>query len=241
MKGIIDILILIILVCGLWTGYKKGLIMGILGMVVLMVSIYGANLLSNTFSYDLIVAMEPFAAGFVEDKVEGEDGAIETLGWENEKNYSFEDLIAQHEDELEEMAILSYEKMGIAPSSAEIMGVAALEYAESEDENLMDAIIHELCSRISYVGCFVIAFTLIAIMLTVLINLPNLSYRIPHLELANDIGGTALGLIMAIGYCAILVWVLKFMGIIIGMETLSETTLGKFFLNRDIMTAILGI
>ncbi|MBR5491205.1 MAG: CvpA family protein, partial [Oscillospiraceae bacterium] len=84
MKGIIDILILIILVCGLWTGYKKGLIMGILGMLVLMVSIYGANLLSNTFSYDVVVALKPFAAGFVEDKIEGEDGAVESLGWENE-------------------------------------------------------------------------------------------------------------------------------------------------------------
>ena len=241
MKGIIDILILIILVCGLWTGYKKGLIMGILGMLVLMVSIYGANLLSNTFSYDVVVALKPFAAGFVEDKIEGEDGAVETLGWENEKDYSFEDLLSEHEDELDELAVLAYEKMGVSTSSAEIMAASALEYAESEDESFTDAIIHELCTRISYVGCFLIAFALIAIILTVLINLPNLSYRIPHLELANDIGGTVLGLIMAMGYCAILVWVLKFMGIIIGVETLAETTLGNFFLKRDIMTAILGI
>jgi len=241
MKSIIDILILIILICGLWTGYKKGLIMGILSAVVLIVSVYGANLLSNTFSYDVVPALKPFAGGFVENTIDGEDGVIETLGWDNEDNYSLEDLLSQYDDQQEEFTALCFEKMGIDSAAAGIMAESALEYAQEEDKAIVDAVIHELCARISYVGCFVIAFLLIVIILTVLINLPNLSYKIPHMDLANDIAGTVLGLVTAAAYCAILVWVLKFMGIIIGMDTLSETALGGWFLKRDFMSAFLGI
>lgn len=241
MKSIIDILILIILICGLWSGYKKGLIMGILSAVVLIVSIYGANLLSNTFSYDVVTALKPFAGGYVENTIDGEDGVIEAMGWDNEDNYSLEDLLIQHDDERERFAAICFEKMGVDSSAAEIMAESAIDYAQEEDKSLVDAVIHELCARISYVGCFVIAFLLIAIILTVVINLPNLSYKIPHMDLANDIAGTVLGLLTAATYCAILVWALKFMGIIIGMDTLSETALGGWFLKRDFMSAFLGI
>ncbi len=241
MKTAIDILILVILICGAWTGYKKGLIMGVLGAVVLIVSVYGANLLSNTFSYDVVTALKPFAGGYVENLVDGEDGVIEAMGWDNEENYSLEDLLIRHEDEKEEFAATCFEKMGIDASAASIMAESALEYGEEEDKSIVDSVIHELCARISYVGCFVIAFLIIVIVLTVVINLPNLSYKIPHLDLVNDIAGTVIGLLTAAAYCAILVWALKFMGIIIGAETLSETTLGSWFLKRDFMSAFLGI
>lgn len=240
MKTAIDILILIILLCGAWSGYKKGLIMGILSAVVLIVSVYGANLLSNTFSYDVVTALKPFAGGYVENLVDGEDGVIEAMGWDNEDNYSLEDLLSQHGDEKEAFAAVCFEKMGIDSSAAAVMAVSALEYAEEEDEDLVDSVIHELCTRISYVGCFVIAFLLIVIVLTVVINLPNLSYKLPHLDLVNDISGTVLGLLTAAAYCALGVWVLKFMGIIIGMDTLSDTVLGGWFLKQDFMAAFLG-
>lgn len=237
----INILILVILLCGLWTGYKKGLIMGILSIVVLIVSIYGANLLSNTFSYDVVPALKPFAGGFVENTLNGEGGAAEIMGWDNKEEYSLEDLLAQHEDETEDLAAACFEKMGIEASTAKVMAESAMAYSEAEDKNFTDSLIHELCVRISYAGCFIIAFVLIAIVLTVVINLPNLSYKIPHMDLVNDIAGTVLGLLTAGTYCAVLVWALKFMGLIIGPETLEETVLGGFFLKRDFLGAILGI
>ncbi len=241
MKTIIDILILIILVHGAWSGYKKGLIMGIAGALVLVVAVYGANLLSNAFASEVVPALKPFAGGYVENIVDGEDGALESMGWDNDNNYSLDDLLAAHPKEHDEFAAACYEKMGIAPAAAEVMGEAAADYAEKEDENLVDSVIHELCERISYVGCFVLAFLMIAIVLTVVINLPNLSYKIPHLDLVNDIAGTILGLVTAAAYCAVFVWALKFMGMIIGGDTLADTVLGGWFLKRDFIAGFLGI
>lgn len=241
MKTAIDILLLIILVHGAWSGYKKGLIMGIGSVLCLIVAVYGANLLANTFAYDVVPALKPFASGYVESQIDAEGGVIESLGWENEKNYSLEDLMAQYPDEHDDFARSCYENLGIHESSARVMGDAAVAYAEEEDVPLVDAVVHELCGRISYVGCFILAFLMIAIVLTVVINLPNLSYKIPHLDLVNDITGTLIGIATAAAYCAVLVWALKFVGMIIGSETVQETIIGNWFLEKDFLARFLGV
>ena len=65
MKLIIDLIfIAILVVCG-WSGYKKGIIMGIGGVLVIIISLYGGNLLSTTFSYEVIPALKPFASGYL--------------------------------------------------------------------------------------------------------------------------------------------------------------------------------
>ena len=240
MKTAIDILLLVILVYGTWTGYKRGLIMGLAGVLVLTVSIYGANLLSNAFSYDVVPALRPFAGGYIEKMVDGEDGVLQSMDWDNDHNYSLNDLLSQYTDEHDEFAAECFRRLGITPSAADVMAESAVSYADEHNENLVDAIVHELCARISYMGCFVIAFLIIAIILTVVINLPNLSYKIPHFDLVNDIAGTVIGFVTAVFYCAVIVWALKFMGIIIGAETLSDTILGGWFLKHDLIAKILG-
>ena len=241
MKLAIDILILIILIHGAWSGYKKGLIMGVAGALVLMVAVYGANLLASTFAYDVVPALKPFAGGYVEGQIDAEGGVLETLEWENEENYSLEDLLAQHEDEKDQFAAVCYENLGIAPDAAAVMAESAVEMAEEEDLPLVDAVTNELCRRVSYVGCFILAFLMIAIVLTVVINLPNLSYKIPHLDLVNDIAGTLIGIATAAAYAAVLVWALKFLGMIIGEGILAESTLGGWFLEKDFLAKFLGI
>ena len=66
MKAIIDLVLLGILVICVWNGYKKGIIMGVGGILCIIIAIYGANLLANTFYHDLVPAMKPFANGFTE-------------------------------------------------------------------------------------------------------------------------------------------------------------------------------
>ncbi len=241
MKTAIDILILIILVHGAWSGYKKGLIMGIAGAIVLVVSVYGANLLATTFSMDVVPALKPFAGGYVENLIDGEDGVLETLDWKDRDEYSLDDLLERHADEKGDFAAICFEKMGISSTTSENMAESALDYAEEEGKSLLDAVVHELCARISYVGCFVLAFLMIAIVLTVVINLPNLSYKIPHLDIVNDITGVILGVAVAAAYCAVMVWALKFLGMIIGETALADSTIGSWFLEKDFIAAYLGI
>ena len=240
MKAVIDIVLLAILLHGAWSGYKKGLIMGIGGILCIVVSIYGANLLANTFSYDVVPALKPFAGGFVESRIDGEGGVLEAMGWDD-NDYSAADLLEQYPERKAEFAQECFENLGIDSRSANVMAEEAIFHSAESDDDMVDSVIHILCQRVSYVGCFVLAFLMILIILTVIGNLPNLSYKIPHLDIVNDVMGVLLGIVNGAMLCAVLVWCLKFLGMIIGSGTLEDTILGGWFNKQDFLFKFLGL
>ena len=179
MKTIIDLIIVGILILCAWSGYKKGLIMGIGGILCLAISIYGANLLANTFSYDVVPALQPFAGGYTESIISGDDSEVmKRMGWED-YNYSVEDLLKQYPDRKKEFCTVCFETFGIDETSSGILAERTVKYAAESSESTRNAVVHILCETVSYVGCFILAFLIIVIILTVIGNLPNLSYRIP--------------------------------------------------------------
>ena len=241
MKAIIDLVLVGILIICVWSGYKKGLIMGVGGILCIIISLYGANLLANTFSYDVVPALQPFASGYTEGLLSGDDSKVmERMGWED-YSYSVDDLVARYPERKTEFCTVCYETLGIDSATSEILAGRTVDYAEESGESMQNAVVHILCETVSYVGCFSLAFLLIAIILTVLGNLPNLSYKIPRLDLVNDIGGALLGLVTGVLYCARLVWALKFLGMIIGKDTLISTKLGKLFLEHNFYLSYLGL
>ena len=241
MKTVIDLVLIGILVICTWGGFKKGLIMGVGGILCIVVSLYGANLLANTFSYDVVPALEPFAGGYTEGIIANEDSEVrERMGWED-YSYSVEDLLARYPERKTEFGAVCFETLGIDAGTAAVLAERAVAYAEESGESMKDSVVHILCETVSYVGCFALAFLIIIIVLTVIGNLPNLSYKIPRLDLVNDIGGTLLGVVTGVLFCMLLVWALKFLGMIIGDDTLTATKLGKLFLEHNIYPKHLGI
>ncbi len=241
MKAIIDLVLLGILIICTWNGYKKGLIMGIGSIICIIVSIYGANLLANTFSYDVVPALRPFATGYIESTIGSRDSAVtKRMGWEN-YSYSVEDLLSQYPERRTEYCTECYKELGIDTATAESMAKKAVTYAEESGGTIHAAIGQTLCETISFAGCFLLAFLLIIIILTVIGNLPNLSFKLPRLDLLNDISGAVLGLMTGLAFCLVLVWALKFTGMIIGKETLTSTVLGRWMMNSRILLKYLGI
>ena len=57
------------------------------------------------------------------------------------------------------------------------------------------------------------------------------------MELLDEIGGAVLGFAKGLLYCILLSWVLSFLGIIIGKDTLEHTTLARFFLAFRFLTS----
>ena len=82
-----------------------------------------------------------------------------------------------------------------------------------------------------------VAFLLILILLVAIGNIGNLSFRLPSLELVDEIGGAVLGFVKGFLYCVLLCWVLSFLGIVIGKDTLASTTLAQFFLQIKFLTS----
>ena len=64
----------------------------------------------------------------------------------------------------------------------------------------------------------------------------NLSFRLPNMETLDELGGAGLGFVQGFLFCVLLCWALSFFGIVLGKDTLAETTLGRFFLAFQFIT-----
>ena len=240
MKAIIDLVLLGILVICVWNGYKKGIIMGVGGILCIVIAIYGANLLANTFYHDVVPALKPFANGYTESIISKDSDVLKEMGWAG-SSYSVEDLLEQEPERKAEFCQTCYRDLGVDDGTAQVMAEKAVTYARETGSTVWASVGQILCETVSYVGCFILAFLLIAIALTVIGNLTNLSFKLPKLDLVNDIAGAVLGLVTGFLYCAVLVWALKFMGKIIGSDTLASTKLGGALLHQNFLLKYLGI
>ena len=57
MRLIIDIVLLVIVALCTWSGYKKGLIGGIAGILAVIIALFGGSLLSSAYAHEVIPAL----------------------------------------------------------------------------------------------------------------------------------------------------------------------------------------
>ena len=239
MRTILSLFFLIILVfCG-WSGYKKGLIMGVFSILAFVISVYGANLLAVTYSGEVVDALRPFASGFVEVNIV--DKKVRPAMGLDAMTLSTADFFAQNPGREKEFCTLTYKNMGIFDATSEQMADEAVSLAREKSMELLDAVVEVLCTRISFVAAFLLAFIMVYILITVILNIPNISFKIPNFDAFNDIGGAILG--VGQGVCVLLVigWALKFTGLLIPQETLSEAFLVPWFMDQSVLVEYLGI
>ena len=240
-KAIIDLVLLGILIICVWSGYKKGIIMGVGGILCIIVAVYGANLLANSFSYDVVPALKPFANGYTETMMNGSDSTVmKRMGWDG-STYRVEDLVEMYPNRKLEFCSTCYQALGFDENLSDRMAEKAVTYARESGSSIRAAVGQILCETVSYAACFLVAFLLILIILTVIGNLPNLSYKLPRFDILNDILGAVLGLVTGLMLCAVLVWALRFLGKLIGTDTLASTRIGGWLLRQGYLTRYLGI
>ncbi len=241
MIKIIDLaLIAIILICG-WCGYKKGLIMGVGGIIAIILSLLAANLVAKSFSYELVPVMRPFASGYIEKTINDEEkGVLVTLGYDD-SDYSLADLVEQSPERAGAIARETYRRFGIADDAADQMTEETITYSRENGKGLLYSIAEVLCQRASRVLCLTLAFLLILIVLTVLGNLPNIGFKIPNLDLLNDIGGAVLGVITGILFCILICWCLRYLGLVFGIGNLEKTWFASRLMSENPVFSLLGI
>ena len=147
MKAVLSLLFLSILIFCAWSGYKKGLVMGIFSLIAFVVSVYGANLLSQTYSGEVIDALRPFASGFVEVNVVNK--TVRPAMGIDSAHLSVKDYFAQTPGREPEFCTLTCSGMGIYESTSEQMADEAVAYARENNAELIDAVVEVLCRRIS--------------------------------------------------------------------------------------------
>lgn len=241
MKLIINLIMFAIILLCVRNGYKRGLVLGIGSLIVFVISLYVADLLSDTYSNEVNDALRPFASGYMEtninQKVRDEFG----IAGSSTGSLSVVDYLSANPDQAVSFCRRTYEHMGIYPSTAQIMADKAVNYANDNSRAITDAMVEILCSTLSYAGGFLLFFILILIFLTVLVNLPNLTFKIPGGDMLNDFGGMATGLIQGVCFCSLLALILKFTGVLIPQSTLDNSFLCSFLMKINLLSPFVGI
>lgn len=188
MRIALDIAIVAIVALCAWRGYRAGIINGICGILAIIIAIYGANLIANTYSDELIGALDPFISGIVEG-IEGElpEFALEDLeslagqlGVELDGELDIDlDLAGQLGLDLSEIEgedlenvlddgvyVAAYSvitKLGVHPLSAAPMAQEVADMTTSGEANIIDALTDVICVRAAFIVVFAVAFLLISI------------------------------------------------------------------------------
>lgn len=241
MKLILNLtLLLIVLLCA-WNGWKRGLIAGIGSLLALVISIYCADLLSTTYSYEVIDALRPFASGYMETTINNEVRVEYNITGASDSSLSVEDYLTAHPEDAQGFCQSTFEHMGVYGETARVMADSSLDYAAAQEMSVTGAMVEVLCRTAAYAVGFMLAFLLILILLTVLGNLPNLTFKIPGMDLLNDIGGLLTGVIQGFFFCALLCWFFKFTGIVLPQATIAESGLAAWLMRLDLLYPFLGI
>lgn len=237
---IMSILLIGIVVICAWQGFKKGIIMGIVEILVILLSVFGAQLLSEAYAYEVIPALKPFVSGYMESRVE--DQAYTLLGYEADENgdynvtYSLNDLLDVNPEIIHSVYRQSYTSLGISDAAAEKMATKADSYREENGCSVVDAAVYVMCQTVTWVLGFALAFLLLFIAMTVIVNLPNLSLRIPFVGLVNDLGGLGLGIVTGFLFCSLILWFCQYLGIVLPEDTLRSSNAAAYFMDMNLIS-----
>jgi len=238
MKIWLDIIVVAIIAIAVWSGYKKGVIMGIGGIIVLIIALVAGNALSNAYSQEVVTAMRPFASGYT-DKLLSESVYAE-LGVKDSE-YSIEDLLKQKPELNVSASKRAMLALGLSEDAAETVAMDAVKYTNQNGVTLSEGLTETVCSKVAFSVGFLLFFLLAAIILTVIGNISNLSYRIPYIGIGNEIGGALCGIVEGVILCMVFAWALRFMGIVFPDGVLQDTMLVEYFMNNNIIASYLGI
>ena len=241
MKLIIHLILLLILLLCAWSGWKRGLILGVGSLLALVISVYSADLLSTTYSYEVLDALRPFASGYLETTINNKVRPEYNIVGAAASSLSVEDYLAAHPEDAEGFCQSAFEHMGIYKETARSMASSSLSYAESQEVSVNAAMTEVLCRSVAYAVGFLLAFLLILILLTVVGNLSNLTFKIPGMDALNDVGGLITGLVQGAFFCVLIVWVMKFTGILLPQEKIAESGVLAWVMRADLLYPFLGI
>ena len=234
MKLIIDIVLLAVIALCTWNGYKRGLIGGILGLFIIMVSLLGGTILSKAYALEVVPAVKPFVSGYI-DSQNSRDSILEAMGYGG-TDLSLEDILSSDSSLRYDYDYECMMDIGFYEKTSEKLADEAVSYSNENDTDMTTAVVEIMCNTMTYVLGLTVAFLMILIILVAVGNLFNLSLRLPNMENLDEIGGTVLGFVKGFIYCVLLCWFLSFLGSVLGKSTLYNTTLARFFMAFEFLT-----
>lgn len=228
-----DLILLVILAFFLWRGWRKGLILSLCGLVVVILALVGANFIADTAAPPVAKALQPKLAAAIE---------------ENVADYMathYNDIVpGANAPDIPNLSDALREMGGIYAWCADSVEDTAIEITYGMDR-LLD--FSELCSiaasrvaeQLAHHILFAVAFVVLFVLLTLLLHALDLVAKLPGLHFCNGLGGGLIGLIKGILVLFVVLCVLRLTsGQLFAPETVNKTHLFKFFVEINPILAL---
>lgn len=229
---LIDVVLLAVLAVFILTGARRGLILGIAGLLALFISLAGAYYLARTFSPAVSAWIQPRISASLQEKftraadqpderTDGPDtgGGSEQSG-ENAGAGNEGAAITQTGDS---QVVLLLKKLGLYDSVAKYISGAVTQRVNSAGEAVSTALAATLSQSIAFWALFLLCFVLLLILVKLVSRALNLVARLPGLNLLNRLGGALFGLVSGLLVLFLIAWATRFLGSLLPEETVSKT------------------
>lgn len=234
---LIDIVLVTIVVLSALRGYKSGLMLGLCGILAVIISLYGANLISTVYSHEYAGVLKPFVSGMVDASIS------DTVKNSEENEVILVEGTSENDTEVYAISFSALKDLGLSDSAARLI-------AEEVDFKTADAgqvisisntITNKLCANLAFLAVFSIVFLLLIIFFAVIGNLVNLTFAIPGHEYIDHYSGMVLGIMRGIIFILVIACIFRYAGLLALGDAIEDTFLMKWLMNSNIIANIIGI
>jgi uncharacterized membrane protein required for colicin V production len=193
-------------------GLRRGLIMAVAGAVTMITALVGAYFAASVFSHPIERIVETPVSNWVATRMENIDTNI--IG----------DVIPT----LDAHKFDALRTLGFNENLVPLISNAISNQIDQAATTFQAAITSVLVTAIAHILTYIIAFIVIFVALTLAARLLDTIAKLPVLNTANKIGGLAGGLLQGVLLVWLVVYVLRFVGLI-GENIVNGTFLLRFF------------
>lgn len=228
---VLDLLIVAVIALFALLGWHKGLVLTLCGVLAVFVAYFGASFVSETFSDDLAVLIQPAIQNRLDAVVEA------SLPDDSEPVHS--SLLPDFSDPQEEpdpvsasldQVLAALRSSSLLTGMYETLVQAVTDGAVKVVTSASSAVAHYLACQISRAGLFFLTFFLIVVVWSLLSRALDLACRLPVLRSFNEIGGLLLGLVKGVFILLAVVGLVTLLGLV-PEEVSGQTFLYRYFMN----------
>ena len=182
----VDLILLLVFVVAILSGYRKGIIMALCTLVILVISCFGASAVQRAFTPQAVEWMEPKVAEYIQAQISTEV--------ENSTQNALEETIGGQQITLKDLAdLLGKFGLDVQESAKNTAQDITAPLAESVAHAVSRAIVQAVAGTV----IFLLAFLVIFLVLRLAVLLVNVVDRLPVVHTLNHAGGAVLGGIAA--------------------------------------------
>lgn len=227
---VIDVVLVAILAVFIYFGVQKGFILGISGIIVLVVSFYGAGIIANTYSDRFTPMIEPIVSKYVEKSVtDAKSNQTSAVVAKNEK------------DPVGTLGLDSLHRLGLFSDTAQKLVDDLKGKVTTIGQEFISLVTKKVSTSVSYILTFIASCILITLILNILIRILDAAFKLPGLGLINGTGGFILGFFKGMLILFAIAWAMRYFGGVFPDEAAGKTVILKWLMSNNLLAAFFGV